>query len=234
MAFTGCESQNSIYQEKLKRDKFIEREFSEEKHASAKEKSGIKTYYYNEITSGNVVAGMSLMEAKMASKTYPYGSNRGNIIFWCEEKVVDVCAQHCAICAAVLFGKKQTHFLQGKGHSEKTVVVKSLPSHRNDTVFHFRSKPYSVVSALFRNQIVEGMDLTDYQRITPFPATRQQFFCKNQRVFQNCLFDYCTDCTVRLITPAESQYRVKSVRFRGNSDFKTIVDVKESIQASIQ
>ena len=226
----GCESQSSIYEEKLKRDKFIEREYSVT-DKSKKERPALETSYYNEITSGRVVVGMNLLETKLATKTHPYGQNRNNLVYWCNETPVPECENGCDVCAAILFGENQTHFLQGKGLN--LVVVNSIDKQNEDTVFNFRNKEYKVVSALFRNQIVEGMDMRDFQRIKLPSATKQQYFCKNHRVFNNCLND-CTDCTINLITPRENQFHVQSVRFRGKYDYKTIVDVKESIQPTVQ
>lgn len=224
---TACNTTNSVYEEKLQKDKFLEKNFSAEP-SLPEERPAFKTDYYNEIIAGEVVVGMNLLEAKLATKTFPHGPNRYNTVYWCDSKVVDSCNENCQQCAATLLAPKYTHYLQGKG--DKLIVVKSLPRHEADSVYSLKSKPYPVVNGLFLNRIVTGMTIHDFNRIQQLPDTKIQYFCKEQRVFKSCLLD-CSDCTLKLIAPRAGHYHVQTVRFRGHMDFATIVDVKESIHA---
>ena len=223
----GCNTTNSVYQEKLQKDKFLEANYSA-KPSEPKEKPAFKTQVYNETVAGEVVVGMNLTEAKIATRTFPHGPNRYNTVYWCNGEVVDRCNETCKQCAATLLAPHYTHYLQGKG--DKLEVVKSLPRNIEDTVYSLKSKPYPVVNALFLNRVVTGMTIKDFQRIEQFPDTKIQYYCKNQRVFQSCLLD-CSDCTLKIITPRASHYHMQTVRFKGNLDYATIVDVKESTHA---
>ncbi|WP_455222008.1 hypothetical protein [Kaarinaea lacus] len=226
----GCNTTNSAYQEKLQQDQFMERNFAAEQPA-AKETPALKTDYYNEIRAGEVVVGMNLLEAMIATKTYPHGPNRYNTVYWCEGKIVDSCNTSCQECSATLLTPQYTHYLQGKG--DQLAVVKSLPRHIEDTVASFKAKPYPVVNALFLNRIVTGMTIDDFNRIEQSPSTKTQYYCKEHRVFQSCLHN-CSDCTLKIITPRSDQYHVQTVRFRGHLDYATVVDVKEALFARNQ
>jgi len=223
----GCNTTNPVYQEKLQQDQFIARNFAAEKPV-AKETPALKTDYYSEIQAGEVVIGMSLLEAKLATKTYPHGPNRYNSVYWCDGEIADRCNSTCQECSATLLTPQNTHYLQGKG--DQLVVVKSLPRHIEDTVANFKAKPYPVVNALFLNRIVAGMTIDDFNRIEQSPSTKTQYFCKELRVFQSCLHN-CSDCTLKIITPRSDQYYVQTVRFRGHLDYATVVDVKEALFA---
>ena len=221
---SGCNITNSVYKEKLQQDEFLERNY-DVKQPVAAEKPALKTDYYNEINAGAVVVGMNLLEAMIATRTYPHGPNRYNTVYWCDGQSVDSCSATCQQCSATLLTPEYTHYLQGKGN--KLVVMKSLPRHIEDTVFNLKAKPYPVVNALFLNRIVTGMTIDDFSRIEQLPDTKTQYYCKNERVFQSCLLN-CSDCTLKLIAPRGDQYHVQTVRFRGHKDFATVVDVKEA------
>ena len=180
---------------------------------------------------GEVIVGMNLLEAMIATKTYPHGPNRYNTVYWCDGETVDRCNETCQQCSATLLTSKYTHYMQGKG--DKLIVVKSLKRHVEDDVYSLKSKPYPVVNALFLNRIVTGMSIDDFNRIEQLPDTKIQYFCKDQRVFQSCLLD-CSDCTLKLIAPLGNHYRVQTIRFRGHMDYATVVDVKESTHARNQ
>ncbi len=223
----GCNTTNSAYQEKLQQDQFLERNFAAEQPAP-KETPALQTEYYNEIQAGEVVVGMNLLEAMVATNTFPHGPNRYNTVYWCDGQTVDKCSASCQQCSATLLTPRYTHFLQGKG--DKLVVVKSLPRHIDDTVAKLKTKPYPVVNALFLNSIVTGMSIGDFNRIEQLPNAKTQYFCKDERVFQSCLRS-CSDCTLKIITTRGNQYHVQTVRFRGHKDFATVVDVKEALFA---
>ena len=231
LLFFGCNTTNSVYEEKLQKDQFLEQNFSAEQPAASQTKPALKTDYYNEIVAGKVVVGMSLLEAKLATKTFPHGPNRYNTVFWCDTKVVDRCNENCQQCAATLLTPDYTHYMQGKG--DKLVVVKSLARHVGDDVYSLKTKPYPVVNALFLNRIVTGMSIEDFSRIEQLPNTKIQYFCKEQRVFESCLLD-CSDCTLKLISPRGNLYHVQTVRFRGHNDYATVVNVQESTFARNQ
>lgn len=221
---SGCNTTNSTYQEKQQQDQFLERNFAAEQPAP-RETPALKTEFYNEIRAGEVVVGMNLLEAMIATKTYPHGPNRYNMVYWCDGENVDKCKSTCKQCSATLLTPQYTHYLQGKG--EELVVVKSLPRHIEDTVANFKAKPYPVVNALFLNRIVTGMSIDDFKRIEQLPNTKTQYFCKDERVFQSCLHN-CSDCTLKIITTRANQYHVQTVRFRGHMDYATVVDVDEA------
>ena len=224
----GCNSTNTPYQEKLKQDKYLQRSYPE-KQPQSKEKPAIKTNYYQEITAGKVVVGMNLLEAKAATKTHPYGPNRFNTVYWCNEQLVDACDATCNKCAGTLVTPTQLHFLEGK--QDKLLVVKSIPRRMEDTVAKLKRKPLRVVNALFLNQLVPGMTIKDFQRVEQLPSSKTEFYCKSQRVFQSCLLD-CGECTVKIITPRNNQFHIQTVRFRGHNDFATIVDITKTVASS--
>jgi len=227
---TACNITNSVYEDKIQKDKFLEQNFSAAPPVK-RETPALKTDYYNEIVAGEVVVGMNLLEAMIATKTFPHGPNRYNTVYWCNGQIVDRCNETCQQCAATLLTPKYSHYLQGKG--DNLIVVKSLERHMEDDVYSFKTKPYPVVNALFLNRIVTGMSIDDFNRIEQLPQTKIQYYCKNQRVFQSCLLD-CSDCTVKLIAPRGNNYHVQTIRFRGHNDYATVVDVKESVHARNQ
>lgn len=220
----ACNTTNSAYQEKQQQDQFLARNFTTEQPVTT-ETPAIKTEFYNEIRAGEVVVGMNLLEAMVATKTFPHGPNRYNTVYWCDGETVDKCNVSCQECSATLLTPQYTHYLQGKG--EQLIVVKSLARHTDDTVANLKAKPYPVVNALFLNRIVSGMSIDDFSRIEQLPDTKTQYFCKDHRVFQSCLRN-CSDCTLKIIAPRGDQYHVQTVRFRGHMDFATVVDVKEA------
>lgn len=226
----ACNTTNSVYEEKLQKDKFLEKNFSA-KEPVAREKPALKTHYYDEIVAGEVVVGMNLLEAMVATKTFPHGPNRYNTVYWCDGQAVDLCNETCQQCAATLLTPKYTHYMQGKG--DKLIVVKSLKRHIEDDVYSLKTKPYPVVNALFLNHVVTGMSIKDFNRIEQLPDTKIQYYCKDQRVFTSCLLN-CSDCTLKLIAPRGNNYHVQTVRFRGHKDFATVVNVKESVHARNQ
>ncbi|MEJ2180457.1 MAG: hypothetical protein P8Y28_08475, partial [Gammaproteobacteria bacterium] len=191
---TACNITNSVYEDKIQKDKFLEQNFSAAPPVN-RETPTLKTDYYHEIVAGEVVVGMNLLEAMIATKTFPHGPNRYNTVYWCNGQIVDRCNATCQQCAATLLTPKYSHYLQGKG--DKLIVVKSLERHIEDDVYSFKTKPYPVVNALFLNRIVTGMSIDDFNRIEQLPQTKIQYYCKNQRVFQSCLLD-CSDCTLKL------------------------------------
>ena len=224
----ACNSANTIYQEKQQQDEYLQRNYPDKKPAS-EEKPALKTDYYQEIMAGEVVVGMSLQEAMIATKTYPHGPNRFNTVFWCNEQKVDTCDAICSKCAGTLVTPTQLYFLEGK--QDKLSVVKSIPRRVDDTVAKLQRKPFKVVNALFLNQAVPGMTIKDFQRLEQLPDAKTQFYCKSQRVFQSCLLD-CGECTVKIITPRNNQYHIQTVRFKGYNDFATIVDVSTTVASS--
>lgn len=225
-AAAGCGTSSSAYEEKLKKDDYLKRTYPDTKPVP-KATPAVKTDYYNEITAGQVVTGMNLTETRAATQTYPYGSKRNNSVSWCNDKPVNHCKPGCNQCAVVFFDEQQIHLLAGKG--DNPVVEKSLARRPEDTVITFRDKPLEVVHAIFDNRIVTGMSVIDFKRLRQRPDSKTQYYCKNHRVFQSCLYD-CGDCTLKIISPRNHQYHVRTVRFRGHLDFATIVDVTESVQ----
>jgi hypothetical protein len=225
---TGCTTTDPVYEEKLKKDQYLKRSYPDKQPVS-REKPALKTRFYNEIVAGDVVTGMNLTEVKAATHTYPYGPKRNNAVYWCDKKIVNQCRKNCTQCASVFITKQQTHFLQGKGNNP--VVVKTLTRTPQDTVFAFRDKPYNIVNALFYNQAVAGMSINDFKRLRQRPGSKTQYYCKNRRVFESCLYT-CSDCTLKIISPHNDQFQIRTVRFRGHMDYATIVDVEESIRAS--
>lgn len=225
----GCGTSNSLYEEKLKQDDYLKRSYPAKKPQS-RETPAIKTNFYDEISAGRVVEGMSLLESLAASKTVPYGPNRYNTVYWCDQQPADRCDARCAQCAAVLLTDQSTHLLQG--HGDQLFVVKSLPRQEQDNVATLKGKPLTVVTALFQNKVVPGMTVKDFKRIRRQPGSKTQYYCKNQRVFQSCLLS-CSDCTLKIISPGERQFHIRTVRFRGHMDYATIVDVNDSVQASL-
>ena len=226
----GCNTTNSLYEEKLKKDEYLKHSYPG-KAPEARETPAIKTEYYNEVLAGEVVIGMNLVETKTATKTYPYGPNRYNTVYWCDKKTVERCNASCKHCTSVLLTDKHAHLLQGKG--DNLFVVKSLPRQSQDTVATLKGKSFDVVNALFLNKIVPGMTVNDFKRIRQLPGSKTEYYCKNQRVFQSCLLD-CSDCTLKIISPRNSQVHIRTVRFRGHMDYATIVDVNESVHATLR
>jgi hypothetical protein len=225
---TGCATPDSAYEEKLKKDQYLKHSYPDEPPVS-RETPALKTRFYQEIVAGDVVTGMNLTEVKAATQTFPYGSNRYNAVYWCDKKIVNQCRENCNQCASVFFTKQQTHFLQGKG--DNPVVVKSLAHTPQDTVSAFRDKPYEVVNAIFYNQAVAGMSINDFKRLRQRTGSKTQYYCKNRRVFESCLYE-CSDCTLKIISPQNGQYQIRTVRFRGHMDFATVVEVEESMSVS--
>ncbi|HEY5604142.1 MAG TPA: hypothetical protein VIM41_13630 [Gammaproteobacteria bacterium] len=223
----ACNTTNPVHEEKLQQDEFLERNFRAEP-PDEKEKPALKTEFYNEIQAGEVVVGMSLLEALVATRTYPHGPNRYNMVYWCAGQMVDSCNATCAQCSATLLTPRYTHYLQGKG--DTLAVVKSLTRHAQDNIANLRAKPYPVVNALFLNRIVPGMGIEDFQRIEQLPHTKTQYYCKDQRVFQSCLLS-CSDCTLKLIAPRGERFHVQTVRFRGTKDYATVFEVQETLHA---
>jgi len=224
----GCSATNTTYEEKQKQDEYLKRNYPDKKSES-REQPAISTSYYQEIMDGQVVVGMNLTEALLASKTYPHGANRFNTLFWCNERLISACDASCKQCSGILLTAKQMHLLEGK--QDALSVVKSIPRHRDDTIATLQHKPFQVINALFLNEVVPGMTVTDFQRVAQLPDSRTEFYCKSQRVFQSCLFD-CGECTIKIITPNNKQYYIQTIRFRGHNDHATIVDVSNSIASS--
>lgn len=225
---TGCATTDSAYEQKLKKDQYLKRSYPNEPPAS-RETPALKTRFYQEIVAGKVITGMNLTEVKAATQTTPYGPNRYNAVSWCDKKIVNQCRENCNQCTSVFFTRQQTHFLQGKGNNP--MVIKSLARTPQDTVAAFRDKPFKVVTAIFDNRVVAGMSINDFKRLRQRPGSKTQYYCKNRRVFESCLYE-CSDCTLKIISPHNGQYQIRTVRFRGHMDFATVVDVKETMRSS--
>lgn len=221
----SCTSTNPIYQEKLKQDRYLQQNFPTPTEKS-KEMPALKTRFSNEITAGKVVTGMSMLEVQLATKTYPYGNQRYNTVYWCNEQPANRCTGQCSQCAATLLTPKNVHYLEGKG--DQLTVVASLTRQPQDTMANIKSKPFRVIHALFSNRVVTGMSARDFQRISQLSNAKTQYYCKSQRVFKSCLFD-CGQCTVKVIIPRHENYQIQTIRFQGHSDFATIVEVSSSL-----
>jgi len=221
----ACSSTNPLYEEKLKQDQYLQRNFPAPS-TEEKEQPAIKTQYYNEIASGKVVVGMSMLEAQLSTKTYPYGSNRDNTVYWCNKQAAKSCNAQCETCAATLLTPDNVYFLEGA--ADQIFVVHVIPRQHEDTTASLQAKPFNVVQALFFNRVVEGMSVRDFQRIEQLPTARTEYYCKTQRVFQSCLLD-CSECIIKIITPRNQQYHVQKVRFQGHNDYARIVEVSTSM-----
>jgi len=225
MGLCSCSSTNSAYEEKLKRDKFLQQNYPTPS-VKPKQQRAIQTRFLKEINAGQVVSGMSMLEVQAATKTYPYGTHRFNTVYWCNGQLSNRCTPQCSSCAATLLTSKYMHYLEGKG--DQIVVVASLTRQPEDSVTTLKAKPFNVVQALFSNRVVSGMSAKDFQRIPQLSGAKHQYYCKSQRVFKSCLFD-CGQCTVKVITIVDRHYQIQTIRFQGHSDFATIVDVSTSI-----
>jgi len=225
----ACTGDVDIRQQKITEDRWLEKNYPDKPYASP-EQAALPTEYYNDVIAGNVVVGMSLLETRVATKTDPHGSHKYPTFHWCDGLSVNACHDNCGICAAVLLTDKTQYYLKGKGNNP--TVVQQRPRQQEDTAHYFASKSYSVINAIFLNKIVTGMDVTDFARIRLLPTAKQQYYCNNRRIYNNCLGD-CGDCIIKVLTPRGDKVHVQTVHFKGHMDFKTIVNVTESTQASM-
>ena len=225
VALCSCSSTNSNYDEKLKRDKFLQQNYPTPS-VKPKQQRAVQTRFFNEINAGQVVSGMNMLEVQAATKTYPYGTHRFNTVYWCNGQLARRCTSQCSSCAATVLTSKDMHYLEGKG--DQIVVVASLTRQPEDTIATLKAKPFNVVQALFSNRVVAGMSAKDFQRISQLSSAKHLYYCKSQRVFQSCLFD-CGQCTVKIITVVHRHYQIQTIRFQGHSDFATIVGVSTSM-----
>jgi len=225
----SCSSSNPVYEEKLKQDRYLQQNFPTPVE-KPQQQPALKTRFYKEITAGKVVAGMSMLEAQLATKSFPYGNQRYNTLYWCNDQPANRCIDQCSRCAATLLTPEHIHYLEGKG--DQLTVVASLPRQPQDSMASIKAKPFRVVQALFSNRVVTGMSAQDFQRITQLSSAKTQYYCKSQRVFKSCLFD-CGQCTVKVIIPRHKNYQIQTIRFQGHSDFATIVEVSSSVADSL-
>jgi len=227
---SACSNGIDIRKQKAAQDSWLEKNFPDEKHEPP-EQAALQTEFYNDVIEGNVVVGMNLLETMVATKTQPHGNNKYTPIFWCDGQPINACHNDCHMCAAVLITDKINYYLKGKGTNPR--VVQQLPKQAEDTAQNFKSKSFSVINALFLNNIVAGMNVADFNRIRLLPTAKQQYYCNNRRIYDSCLGN-CGDCIIRILTPRGDKTHVQTVHFKGHMGFKSIVNVTESTQSATE
>jgi hypothetical protein len=135
-------------------------------------------YFRDDVIAGQIQLGMTIDEVLIASDTTPFGPKRYKGKFWCENVSVDRCDNTCQNCEGMIFLNDRLVWFSG--HFQPPTVVDVDDQLRQNSIFTSPpSAKFQIAEALYRNEIIIGMSLTDVGRVLNSLTHEATFSCDN-------------------------------------------------------
>jgi len=153
------------------------------------------------ILTGQIMLKMSFDEALVAGEISPYGPNPAGKVYWCNDKLVDVCEPNCGDCRAMLVRKHEIHLFENGERGLE--IVASFPNNKWPAHLTYRPSSYTSARYILRNEYAVGMEFGDIAHVATPTNTEKRYYCGDENQGRNDIpcSQGCPSCRVEIQIP---------------------------------